>query len=156
MSFQLSTNSTTSAIAAVTRPPVRRTSPVPTRFLIPSASVMMREISTPVLVESKYLTGSRLTCACTALRMSVMARCAMTPNTCDSANEVPAWTSVATPTAAASGKRYALAAGPDDLAGLAPHDGGVELLLLLLVARHDPVVTLGGPWRVKSRTPPPP
>ena len=35
--------------------------------------------------------------------MSVMARCAATPSTCDSANEVTAWTSVAAPAASASG-----------------------------------------------------
>ena len=38
---------------AVTNPPTSCTRPVPTRFRIPSASDMMREMSTPVFVESK-------------------------------------------------------------------------------------------------------
>ena len=38
---------------AVTRPPTSCTSPVPTRFRMPSASVMIREIRTPDFVESK-------------------------------------------------------------------------------------------------------
>ena len=38
---------------AVTTLPTSCTRPVPTRFRMPSASVMMREISTPVCVESK-------------------------------------------------------------------------------------------------------
>ena len=38
---------------AVTIDPLSCTSPVPTRFRIPSASVMMREIRTPLCVESK-------------------------------------------------------------------------------------------------------
>ena len=39
--------------AAVTTPPTSWTRPVPTRFRIPSASLMTRETSTPVCVESK-------------------------------------------------------------------------------------------------------
>ena len=35
--------------------------------------------------------------------MSVMARCAATPSTCDSAKDVMAWTTVAAPAASASG-----------------------------------------------------
>ncbi len=35
--------------------------------------------------------------------MSVIARCAATPSTCDSANDVTAWTMVAAPAASASG-----------------------------------------------------
>ena len=50
------------AIAEVTNPPDNWTKPVPTRLRTPSASVMMREISMPVFVESKYATGSRVTC----------------------------------------------------------------------------------------------
>ena len=53
VSRQLSQNSTPSAMVAVTMPPTSCTSPLPTRFRMPSASFMMREISTPVLVESK-------------------------------------------------------------------------------------------------------
>ena len=53
VSFQLSQKSTPTAISAVTNPPTSCTSPVPTRFRMPSASDMMREMSTPVLVESK-------------------------------------------------------------------------------------------------------
>ena len=41
------------AMTAVTTPPTSCTSPVPTRFRIPSASLMMRDSSTPVCVESK-------------------------------------------------------------------------------------------------------
>ena len=44
---------------------------------------MMREMRTPVFVESKYETGSRSTCACTRFRISVIARCAATLTTCD-------------------------------------------------------------------------
>jgi hypothetical protein len=76
VSRQLSQKSTPTAMAAVTNPPTSCTSPVPTRFRMPSASVMMREISAPVLVPSKYDTGSRRTCRWSAMRMSVMARCA--------------------------------------------------------------------------------
>ena len=50
---QLSQNSTPSPIAAVTNPPTSCTRPVPTRLRMPSASIMIRETSTPVLVESK-------------------------------------------------------------------------------------------------------
>ena len=53
VSCQFSQNSTPSAMLAVTRPPTSCTRPVPTRFRIPSASLMIREIRTPVLVESK-------------------------------------------------------------------------------------------------------
>ncbi len=53
VSFQFSQKRTPSESAAVTMPPMSSTRPVPTRFRMPSASVMMREISTPVLVESK-------------------------------------------------------------------------------------------------------
>ncbi len=77
--------------------------PVPTTFRTPSASVMTREITMPVFVESKYDTGSRSTCACTRLRMSVMARWPATLTTCDSENDVTAWISVAPATASASG-----------------------------------------------------
>ncbi len=41
------------AITAVRIDPVNCTSPVPTRFLMPSASVMMREMRMPLFVESK-------------------------------------------------------------------------------------------------------
>jgi len=41
------------AITAVRIEPVSCTSPVPTRFRMPSASVMMREIRMPLFVESK-------------------------------------------------------------------------------------------------------
>ena len=41
-----------SAKTAVTAPPTISTRPVPTRFLMPSASVMTRERSTPVFVWS--------------------------------------------------------------------------------------------------------
>src|SRR5205823_9304783 len=82
--------STHSAMLAVRIEPVSCTRPVPTRFLMPSASVMMREIRIPVLVESKYRMGRRMTCASTSLRISVMARCAATPSTCEFMNEVTA------------------------------------------------------------------
>ncbi len=45
-------NRTTSAITAVTSPPRNSTRPVPTRFRTPSTSLMMRETSVPVLLES--------------------------------------------------------------------------------------------------------
>ena len=61
-------------MVAVTSPPTSWTSPVPTRLRMPSASVMIREIRMPVLVESKYEIGKRNTNACIDLRMSVMAR----------------------------------------------------------------------------------
>ncbi len=86
-------------------PPTSCTIPVPTRFRIPSASVMMREMRIPVFVESKYETGRRRMWRCTSTRMSVMARCAAMLTTCESANEVIAWMIVATPTAIASGKQ---------------------------------------------------
>ena len=70
---------------------------------MPSASVMMREIRTPDCVESKKLIGSRATCASTRRRISVIARCAATPRTCDSANDVTAWMKVAAPAASARG-----------------------------------------------------
>ena len=101
VSFQFSQNSTPSAIVAVTSPPTSCTSPVPTKFRTPSASVMMREMRIPVLVESKYAMGKRNTKACMDFRMSVMARWAATPRICDSPNEAIAWTIAATPTAAA-------------------------------------------------------
>ncbi len=44
--------STTSAIAAVSRPPANSTRPVPIRFRTPSTSVMMRDTSAPVLFAS--------------------------------------------------------------------------------------------------------
>lgn len=50
---QLSQKRTPRAMIAVINPPTSCTMPVPTRFRIPSASVMTREISAPVLVESK-------------------------------------------------------------------------------------------------------
>ena len=40
-------------MTAVRIEPVNWTSPVPTRFRTPSASLMMREMRTPLLVESK-------------------------------------------------------------------------------------------------------
>src|SRR5262245_23354857 len=43
-----------------------------------------------------------MTCASTSLRISVIARCAATPRTCELANAVPASTSVAAPVASAS------------------------------------------------------
>ena len=53
VSRQLSQKSHTKAIDAVSSPPARWASPEPTRFRIPSASVMIRDIRTPVCVESK-------------------------------------------------------------------------------------------------------
>ena len=53
VNFQLRYSRTKSAIVAVSREPVSCTRPVPTRFRMPSASVMIREIRMPVLVESK-------------------------------------------------------------------------------------------------------
>ena len=53
VSRAFSASSTTKAATAVTFPPINWTSPVPTRFRIPSGSVMIREIRTPLLVESK-------------------------------------------------------------------------------------------------------
>ena len=50
-----------------------------------------------------------------ARRMSVIARCAATPSTCESANEVTAWTSVAAPAASASGSSSSGALLPDDV-----------------------------------------
>ena len=50
---QFSQKSTPSAMPAVTTLPTSCTRPLPTRFRIPSASVMMREMRMPVLVESK-------------------------------------------------------------------------------------------------------
>ena len=44
---------TTSAIAAVRRPPANSTRPVPMRFRTPSTSLMIRETSAPVLFASK-------------------------------------------------------------------------------------------------------
>jgi phage terminase large subunit-like protein len=45
-------SSRTKAINAVTIPPMNSMSPVPTRFLTPSTSDMMREINAPVLFAS--------------------------------------------------------------------------------------------------------
>src|SRR5215212_7769865 len=81
----------------VITPPMSCTSPVPTRLRMPSASVITREMRTPVCVESKKRMGRRATCACTLLRISVMARCAATPKTCESVNEVMACTTLAAP-----------------------------------------------------------
>ncbi len=53
VSFQLRYNKTPIAMTAVRIEPVSWTRPVPTRFRMPSASVMIREMSTPVFVESK-------------------------------------------------------------------------------------------------------
>ena len=55
----------------------------------------MREISTPVLVESKYDTGRRVTCSCTVFRMSVIALWAATPRIWERAKDELACTSVA-------------------------------------------------------------
>ena len=68
---------------------------------MPSASVMMREMRMPVLVESKYRIGRRMTCASTSLRISVIARWAATPRTCEFRKAVAAPTSVAAPVARA-------------------------------------------------------
>ncbi len=57
---------------------------------MPSASDMMREMSTPVFVESKYATGRRATCSSTVRRMSVIDRCAAIPRTWASAKPDPA------------------------------------------------------------------
>ena len=103
VSFQLSQKSTPSAMPAVTNPPSSCTSPVPTRFRIPSASLMIRAISTPLWVASNRLTGSRSTCSSIRRRMSVTARCAATPRSCDSANPLPACTTDAANAASASG-----------------------------------------------------
>ena len=100
---QLSQSSTPSASSAVTTPPTSCTMPVPTRLRIPSASFITREISTPVWCSSKKRTGSRVMRACTRRRMSLIARCAATEITCDSAKPVPACTAVATAAATASG-----------------------------------------------------
>ena len=56
---------------------------------------MMREMRTPVFVESKYRIGNLVTCAMTCLRISVIARWADTPSTRESPNAVDAWTTVA-------------------------------------------------------------
>ena len=53
VSTQLTYSRIAKQVADITRPPVSCTSPVPTRFLIPSASVMIREMRTPDFVESK-------------------------------------------------------------------------------------------------------
>ena len=53
VSFQFRYRRMPSAITAVSNEPLSCTSPVPTRFLMPSASFMMREMRMPVLVESK-------------------------------------------------------------------------------------------------------
>src|SRR5687767_12843445 len=98
---QFSQNSTPTPMSAVTSPPTSCTSPVPTRLRMPSASVITREMRTPVCVESKKRTGRRAMCACTLLRISVMARCAATPRTCESVNEVTACTTVAPPATSA-------------------------------------------------------
>ena len=45
-------SSTIRAMVAVSSPPANSTSPVPIRFRIPSTSLMMRETSVPVLLES--------------------------------------------------------------------------------------------------------
>ena len=45
-------SSTTSAIAAVSSPPVNSTKPVPIRLRTPSTSLMMRETSEPALLAS--------------------------------------------------------------------------------------------------------
>ena len=90
-------------MSAVTMLPVSCTSPVPTRFRMPSASLMMRESSWPACVASKKRTGSRATCSSTRRRMSVIARCAATPRTWESAKDVTAWTNVAAPATSASG-----------------------------------------------------
>ena len=102
VSFQFRYSRTQSASRAVTIDPVSCTSPVPTRFRMPSASVMMREIRMPLFVESKYRIGRRITCASTSLRISVMARCAATPSTWELVNAVSASTVVARPAASAS------------------------------------------------------
>ena len=53
VSFQFRYISTQSAMSAVMKLPRSWIRPVPTRFRTPSASLMMREMSTPVFVESK-------------------------------------------------------------------------------------------------------
>jgi hypothetical protein len=69
---------------------------------------MIREISTPDFVESKYDVGSRSTCCSTDMRSDVIVPCAATPRICDSEKEVMAWISVAVIAAAArSGRRSA-------------------------------------------------
>ena len=76
-------------MTAVSTLPTNWMSPVPTRLRTPSASVITREMRTPVLVESKYETGSLRTWACTRFRISVIARCAAMLTTWDRANDVP-------------------------------------------------------------------
>ena len=44
--------STTNAMTAVSRPPTKSTSPVPTRLRTPSTSLMMRDTMVPVLLLS--------------------------------------------------------------------------------------------------------
>jgi hypothetical protein len=77
--------------------------PVPTRFRIPSASVMIREIRTPERVPSKKRIGRRVTRSCTRRRMSMIAPCAATLTTCAIAKVDAACTTVAPATAATSG-----------------------------------------------------
>ena len=103
VSCQFSQKRTPSATTAVKRPPTSWMRPVPTRFLMPSGSVMTRDTSMPLFVLSKKRTGRRTRCAWTSSRRFDMARCAATLTTCDSANEVMALMSVATPAAMASG-----------------------------------------------------
>ena len=102
---QLRYNRTPIARTAEKSPPTSCTIPVPTRFRIPSASVMMREMSCPVLAESKYETGRRSTWCSTSMRMFVIARWAVMLTTCDRLKDVIAWMIVAAPASRAMGSR---------------------------------------------------
>ena len=61
VSFQFNQKRMPNARTAVIRLPTSWMSPVPTMLRTPSASLMTREMRTPVFVESKYETGRRTT-----------------------------------------------------------------------------------------------
>jgi len=78
-------------------------SPVPTRFRRPSASYMIRDTRSPVLLASWNATGSRPTCSWTRTRMSAMSRWAAFETSCTRAKEPSPWTAVAPTTAPTRG-----------------------------------------------------
>ena len=82
---------------AVRMPPSSSTRPVPTRFRMPSASVMTRDSRMPVLVWSKKEIWRRPTWRWTLRRISVIECCAARPRTWERANPVMAWIRVAPP-----------------------------------------------------------
>ena len=77
-------------INAVRVPPISCTRPVPTIFLTPSTSLIIRETNSPDLLLSKKFIGKPKTFSCTLTLNSAIKCCASTLNILVNKNEVTA------------------------------------------------------------------